>query len=52
MLRKLLSFLATKLFTTKFFIKFVLFVSGKLVKSTKPKWDDELHAMIKEALES
>jgi len=47
---KFFAFLGSKLLTTKFVLKLVLFASAKLVKSSKPKWDDELHALISEAL--
>lgn len=47
---KFFAFLLTRLLTTKFLVKFVLFASEKLVKSTDAKWDDELHAIVKEAL--
>ncbi|MBH0050727.1 hypothetical protein [Pseudoalteromonas sp. SWYJZ19] len=50
MLSKLLAFLMTRLVTTEFLVKLALFASEKLVKSSKPKWDDELHAMVEEAL--
>lgn len=48
---KFFAFILTRLLTTKFLTKLVLFASEKLVKSTKVKWDDELHAIVKEALQ-
>lgn len=51
MFTKFLALLATRLMTTKFLVKIVLFGSEKLVKSTKPNWDDELHAIVVEALD-
>lgn len=50
MLTKFFASVLTRLLTAKFLTKVMLFASEKLVKSTKVKWDDELHAIVKEAL--
>ena len=50
MVSNFIAFLVSRLVTTKLLVKLVLFASEKLVQSTKVKWDNELHAIVKDAL--
>lgn len=47
---KFAAFVISRLVTTELLVKLMLFASEKLVKSTKAEWDDELHAIVKDAL--